>query len=74
MQNLKYLKSVINEENRFGVILNNIAVKHTEMIQMKIALTLLEFFNGARFVNENDIQKDKNMFYILKEKYPHIRG
>lgn len=69
MQNLKYLESVIDEDERFGVVLNNIAMKHTETIQMKIALTLLEFFNSGRFVDERDIEKVENIFYVSKEKY-----
>ena len=69
MQSLKYLKYVIDEENRFGIMLNDIALKHQEHIQFKMALTLLEFFNGGKFINENDIKKIGYVFYVSKEKY-----
>lgn len=69
MQNLKYLERIIDEDERFGVILNDIAMKHTEHIQLKMALTLLEFFNSGKFVNENDIEKIDGIFYVSKEKY-----
>lgn len=69
MQNLQYLEKVIDEDTRFGVILNNIALKHKDHIQLKMALSLLEFFNSGKFVNENDIEKIDNIFYVSKEKY-----
>jgi len=69
MQNLKYLERVIDEENRFGVILNEIAMKKTDHIQLRIALSLLEFFNSGKFINEDDIEKIKITFYVSKEKY-----
>lgn len=69
MQNLKYLERVVNEDDRFGVILNEYAVKHTDHIQIKIALSLLEFFNSGKFVDERDIEKTDNIFYVSKEKY-----
>lgn len=69
MQNLKYLERIVDEGERFGVVLNDIAMKHTEHIQLQMALTLLEFFNSGKFVNENDIEKIDNIFYVSKEKY-----
>ena len=69
MQNLKYLKNVVDEETRFGISLNDIALKHQEPIQFKIALSLLEFFNSGKFIDENDIKKINNIFYVSKEKY-----
>lgn len=65
------MKNVVDEEekNRFGVILNETAMKHQEHIQFKMALSLLEFFNSGKFVNENDIKKVGNTFYVSKEKY-----
>ena len=69
MQNLKYLERVIDEETRFGVILNKFAIKHEDHIQFKMALSLLEFFNHGKFVSENDIEKIGNIFYVSKEKY-----
>ena len=69
MQNLKYMKNVVDEDNRFGVILNETAMKHKDHIQLKMALSLLEFFNSGKFVNENDVEKIDNVFYVSKEKY-----
>lgn len=63
------MKYVIDEENRFGIMLNDIALKHREHIQFKMALTLLEFFNGGKFINKNDIKKIGYVFYVSKEKY-----
>lgn len=69
MQNLKYLSKVVDEEGKFGVVLNDFAMKHQEHIQLKMALSLLEFFNSNKFIDENDIEKIDNTFYISKEKY-----
>lgn len=67
--NLKYLEKVVDEDERFGVILNKFAIKHEEHIQYKMALSLLEFFNSGKFVSENDIEKIGNIFYVSKDKY-----
>ncbi|KKK79865.1 hypothetical protein LCGC14_2829210 [marine sediment metagenome] len=72
-ENLKYLEEIKEDPIKFGIKLNKYALKHNGHIKKKIALTILEFFNGNKFVNENDIQEDKNIFYILKGKYPHLR-
>ncbi len=69
MQNLKYLEKVTEDEHRFGVILNKTAMKHIDHIQFKMALSLLEFFNSGKFVNQTDIEKIGNIFYVSKEKY-----
>ena len=69
MQNLQYLEKVTEEEHRFGVILNKTAMKHKDHIQFKMALSLLEFFNSGKFVNQTDIEKIGNIFYVSKEKY-----
>ncbi len=69
MQNLQYLEKVTEDGHRFGVILNKTAMKHTDHIQLKMALSLLEFFNSGKFVNENDIEKIDSTFYVSKEKY-----
>lgn len=63
---MKYLMKVVDEKDRFGVILNEHAQNHTEYIQMKMALSLLEFFNSEKFIDERDIQKVDNIFYISK--------
>ncbi len=68
MQNLKYLEKIVEDANSFGIILNKYAVKKTEHVQLKIALSILEFFNFGNFVNENDVKKINNTFYIPKEK------
>jgi len=69
MQNLKYLERVVDEETRFGVILNEIAIKHQEPLQFKMALSLLEYFNQGKFIDQNAIKKTGNLFYVSKEKY-----
>ncbi|BDI54959.1 MAG: hypothetical protein QIT40_gp01 [Lokiarchaeia virus VerdaV4] len=69
MQNLKYLEKVIDEDTRFGVILNETAMRHKDHIQLKMAISLLEFFNSGKFVNEIDINKIENVFYVSKVKY-----
>lgn len=69
MQNLKYLDRVIDEEDRFGVVLNEHAIKHEKHVQLKMALSLLEYFNQDKFVNEKDIEKINDTFYVSKEKY-----
>jgi len=69
MQNLKYLKRVADEETRFGVVLTEIALKHQEKIQLRIALSLLEYFNQGKFISETDIQKIDEVFYVSKAKY-----
>jgi len=66
MQNLKYLKKIIDGNDRFVVILNDIALKHNENIQLKIALTIFEFFNDGKYISIDKIKKDINMFYIKK--------
>ncbi|KKM00459.1 hypothetical protein LCGC14_1804180 [marine sediment metagenome] len=72
-ENLKYLEKIEEDPINFGIKLNKYGIKHEKQIQKKIALTILEFFNGDKFVNENDIQEDKNVFYILKGNYPHLK-
>ncbi len=47
MQNLRYMEKILEDEKRFGVVLNEIASKHTEHIKLQMALSLLEFFNGG---------------------------
>lgn len=69
MQNIKYLEKIDDTNDTFGVVLNKIALNHSEHIQSKIALSLLEFFNSGKFVDEKDIKKEGNTFFILKEKY-----
>lgn len=69
MQSMKYLEIIINEENRFGVVLKKIALKKENHIQLQIALSLLEYLNQGKYINKNDIQKDGNLFYVSKEKY-----
>jgi len=69
MQNLKYLKRVVDEETRFGVVLNEPATKHPEPIQLKLALSLLEYFNHGKYVYDNDVTRVENTFYVSKEKY-----
>lgn len=75
MQNLKYLERVDDTESRFGVILNQFAMKHEEHIQLKMALSLLEYFNGGQYVSEMDVFHEGNLFYVSKEKYfiPEIK-
>ena len=69
MQNLKYLEKIDDNDDTFGVVLNEIARKKTEHIQFKIALSLLEFFNSGKFVDEKDIEKRGNAFYVSKKEY-----
>jgi len=69
MQNLKYLERVVDEEDRFGIVLTKIAMRHEGHVQLKIALSLLEYFNHGKYVQENDIQKNENIFFIPKPKY-----
>ena len=69
MQNLKYLEKIVDEQDRFGVVLNRFALKHQEHIQFKMALSLLEYFNGNKYISEEDVTKIDNIFYVSKEKY-----
>jgi len=69
MENLKYLGSVSDEETRFGVVLTEIALKKTDHVKMKIALSLLEYLNQGKYINQNDIKIEANLFYVSKEKY-----
>lgn len=69
MQNLKYLDKIADEENRFGVTLNEFALKHQDHVQFRIALSLLEYFNQDKFIDEKDIEKVSNTFFVSKEKY-----
>ena len=69
MQNLKYLGEIINEETRFGVELKEITSKKTEHIRLKIALSLLEFLNNAKYIDKKDIEISGNAFFVSKEKY-----
>lgn len=69
MQNLKYLLAIHDEGGRFGVSLNEFALKHQDHIQFKMALSLLEYFNQGKFISESDIEKIDNIFYVSKKKY-----
>jgi len=69
MQSLKYLVRVVDEETRFGVILDAIVLKKTDNIQRNIALSLLEYLNKGKYINHNDLEKEGNFFYVSKEKY-----
>lgn len=66
--NLKYLKNIVNEDERFGIMLNEYGKKHKAHIQLKIALSLLEYFNGGKYVNENQIIIEDGIFYRPKGK------
>lgn len=68
-QNLKYLKQTISDPLFFSVILNEYAEKHNNHIKRKIALSLLEFFNSGKYIDDNLIKtreiNGKTNYYIL---------
>jgi len=43
-------------------------------VQLNIACSILEFFNGGLYVNKTDIKKEGNFFFIEKSKYPHFKA
>ena len=69
MQNIKYLKAIISDETKFGIILQDFTQRYDIIIQYKIAVSIFEFFNNGKFVTEDDIEKSNDIFYISKEKY-----
>ena len=69
MINLKHLDAIIDEKDRFGVKLKEITSEKPEHIQLKIALSLLEYLHNDKYIGEKDIEKIGKAFFVSKERY-----
>jgi len=72
MYNLKYLEKINNIQDVFEIVLKNFTNKYSDSVQRKMALSILEFFNGGLVIDENDIEKTESGFSVSKKKYPKL--